>query len=69
MYGFIHGINCMYNAAYVWFIHGMMAWLIHLSTLVRESVLSFLQPFLVQTKIKTQKMTPPPFTACAKMHK
>ena len=44
-----------------------MAWLIHLSTLVRESVLSFLQPFLVQTKIK--KMTPPPFTACAKMHK
>ena len=54
-------------AACVWFIHGMVAWLIHLSTLVRESVLSFLQPFLVQTKKK--KMTPPPFTACAKMHK
>ena len=56
-------------AAYVWFIHGMVAWLIHLSTLVRESVLSFLLPFLDKTKIKTQKMTPPPFTACAKMHK
>ena len=78
MYGFIHGINCMYGdihgihsiyAAYVWFIHGMVAWLIHLSTLVRESVLSFLLPFLDKTKIKTQKMTPPPFTACAKMHK
>ena len=35
-------------AAYVLFIHGMVAWLIHLSTLVRESVLSFLQPFLAQ---------------------
>ena len=54
-------------AAYVLFIHGMVAWLIHLSTLVRESVLSFLLPFLDKTKIK--KITPPPFTACAKMHK